>query len=446
MNISRKSFLSLAAAGGASAFAGCKGFPSITSCASPCGKLKLVSIGCGGRGKADIRHLCKHRRVEMSAFCDVDLKMLDPLRKQFPKARFYQNWREMLDAEGADAALVATPDHNHEVIMSEVLRRKMHLYAQKPLCRTLDECRRIEGLVNSTGVVTQLGSQCVSWWCDRYTSEIIRTGKIGQVKKVWLFSNTGVYQKLWDRTKPINKIPVPESLDWKGWLEGAPDREYAEGYHPFRWRAWKDFGSGWLGDMYTHILAPVWLGMELGKIEPLSVKAEVLDEGWSAAQKAQFLPQVSHVTWQYPGVKATGGKPFEVEWCDAPRTDEGKVPEQFLPPKRFSEMAKRTPLGSLPLQGRVVEGTEGTLFSTHYNTDPVIVKGGTAASGSNVVANADGTVNTSLPYLEPIANHFIDFIDCCLDGGEPITSLNWTCKLTETLIKGNMAIRKTAKF
>ena len=448
MNVNRRNFLALAAAGGASAMAGCKGFPGITSCKSPNGKLRLVSIGCGGQGKYDIKCFKSHKRTEMAAFCDVDLKALDSLKKEFPNARFYQNWRDMLDKEDPDAVHVATPDHNHALIMCEVLRRGKHLYAQKPLCRTLEECAAIDALAKSSGVVTQLGTQIMPWWCDRYTSEQIRTGQIGQVKKVWLFSNTGVYQKLWDRTKLPAKADIPATLDWKGWLEGAPNAslEYSKGYHPFSWRVWKDFGSGWLGDMFSHIFSPIWVGMDLGRIEPLSVKAEVLDEGWSAAQKAVFLPQVTHITWTFPGVKATGGKPFEVEWCDAPRTDEGKVPEQFLPPKRFSEMAAKTQLGALPLQGRVVEGTTGTQISTHFNVDPVVIKNGSADKTANVKANTDGTVLTRLPSLEPVKSHFHEFLDCCLDGGTPLSSLDWTCKLTETIVKGNMAVRKTAGF
>jgi len=263
------------------------------------------------------------------------------------------------------------------------------------------------------------------------------------VKKVWLFSNTGVYQNLLDRTKPVVTAPVPKTLDWKAWLAGTPDRPYSpEIYHPFRWRVWRDFGSGWLGDMGSHLLSPVWLGLELGKSVPNWATAEVMDDGWTAAQKREFLPQVAHVTWEFPGTKVTGGKAFEIEWFDGPKTGKTPTPEKYLPPKFLEELAAKTPYGKLPAQGRVVEGTEGYLFSTHFNVDPCVLKKGAAASGEAFVAKNDGTFEMEMPYLEPVQNHYYDFIECCLDGGTPLSSLDWTTKLTETIVRGNLAIAR----
>ena len=441
MSINRRGFLGLAACAGAFGVTGCKGFPSIVSRKSPNGVLRLGVIGCGSQGRGDIGGFKTHKRIEMAAFCDVDRKTLDEkIAPDFPKARLYQDWREMLDKEDLDAVLVATPDHSHALIMEEVMRRGIHLYAQKPLCRTMDEIRRLEAAAATSGVVTQLGTQIAPWQCDRYTAELLRRGKIGTVKKVWMFSNTGVYERFVDRSKPIVTSKPPATLDWKRWLEGAPERPYSDGiYHPVRWRAWRDFGSGWLGDMGSHLFSPVWLGLEMGKIVPNWAKAEVRDEGWTAEQKRQYLPLVAHVTWEFPGVKATDGKPFEVEWFDG--SHDGKCPAQFLPPKRLEELAAKTPYGKLPQQGRVIEGTEGILFSTHFNTDPLILKTKGKADAA-FIANDDGSVQMAMPYLNPVQSHYYDFVECCLDGGTPLSSLDWTTKLTETIVRGNMAIAK----
>ena len=439
MNMNRRGFLGFTAAAGAFGMTGCKGFPAITSKRSPNGQLRFGAIGCGRQGRSDISRFKTHQRIEMAAFCDVDREILTKLQAEFPKARFYQNWREMLDKEDLDAVLVATPDHSHALIMEEVMRRGINLYAQKPLCRTLEENRRLEAMAASSGVVTQLGTQIVPWQCDRYTAELIRSGKIGEVKKVWLFSNTGVYHNLVDRTKPLETAPVPATLDWDAWLEGAPKRPYSPTvYHPFRWRAFRDFGSGWLGDMGSHLFSPVWLGMGIGTNVPNWAKAEVMDDGWTEEQKRMYLPQVAHVTWEFPGVKATGGKPFEVEWFDGTRND--KTPAQFLPPKRFEALAAKTSYGKLPAQGRVIEGTEGVLLSTHFNVDPVVVKNESKKAEAFVAKN-DGTFKMAMPYLEPVQSHYHDFIECCLDGGKAVSDLSWTTKLTETIIRGNLAIR-----
>ena len=119
-NMGRRGFFGMAAAAGACGFSGClgAGAPAVTSCRSPNGKLRFGSIGCGAQGSSDIASTATHRRIEMAAFCDVDRLKLDKWRAKFPKARFYQNWREMLDSEQLDAVLVATPDHQHCEIMS----------------------------------------------------------------------------------------------------------------------------------------------------------------------------------------------------------------------------------------------------------------------------------------------------------------------------------------
>ena len=390
----------------------------------------------------------------MAAFCDVDRLKLDKLRVKFPKARFYQNWREMLDREQLDAVLVATPDHLHCEIMSEVLRRGLNLYGEKPLCRSFEECRQLESLAASSGVVTQLGTQIAAWECDRHTAEFLRKGAIGKVKKVWLFSNSGYYAKLLPRKWPLTPAPVPDTLDWKGWLGPAPFRPYVpKHYHSFVWRVWRDFGSGWLGDMGSHLFSPVWLGMGLGRTEPLSARAKVFDCGWSAELKRQFLPLYSHVTWQFPGVAATDMKPFEVEWCDGPRDGtlpkeflpEGKtaeiagnkislsVPDLFLPPRAFEALGKESALGELPIQGRVVKGSDGWLISTHFNKPPVMLD----AKGKRRPID--------LPFLEPVGSHYHDFVDCCLYGGKAATDFGWSTKLVDWLLLGRVAIDNPGK-
>lgn len=447
---SRRGFLRAAGSAGAFGLAGCAGFPAITSTRSPNGRLRHVCIGCGSQGRSNINHLASHKRIEMAAFCDVDALMLDKLRAKFPKARFYGNWREMLESEDVDSVMVATPDHSHCEIMSEVLKRGYNLYAEKPLCRSFDECRALESLAASSGAVTQLGMQIAAWECDRHTAALLASGAVGQVKKVWLFSNSGYYAKLLERKWPVASAPVPGTLDWKGWLASAPYRDYSpKRYHSFVWRAWRDFGSGWLGDMGSHLFSPVWLGMGLGRTVPVSAKASVYDCGWSDEMKRQFLPLYSHVTWQFPGVKSTGMKPFEVEWCDGPSG--GKVPkeflpqgkteeiagnkavtaglaDEFLPPKRFYEMAAKTPLGALPVQGRVVEGSEGWMISTHFNKPPVLLTKDCKPRP------------LELPFLSPVPNHYHEYIDCCLDGGKASTDFAWTTRLTDWLLLGRKAI------
>ena len=99
--INRKEFIGL---GMAFAAAGCStwdgGFPAITAVRSPNGLLRHASIGTANMAGGDIKSLRTHPKIEMAAFCDVDAKFLDRMKKEFPKAHFYRDWRELLEKEG----------------------------------------------------------------------------------------------------------------------------------------------------------------------------------------------------------------------------------------------------------------------------------------------------------------------------------------------------------
>ena len=110
--ISRRMFIG---AGAAFAAAGCqtgKGFPAITAVRSPNGLLRHASIGTGNMAWGDIKSLRTHPKIEMAAFCDVDSKFLDRVKQEFPKARFYRDWRELLAKEGdaIDSLNISIPD------------------------------------------------------------------------------------------------------------------------------------------------------------------------------------------------------------------------------------------------------------------------------------------------------------------------------------------------
>jgi hypothetical protein len=101
---------------------------------------------------------------------------------------------------------------------------------------------------------------------------------------------------------------------------------------------------------------------------------------------------------------------------------------EFLPPARFGEMAAKTPIGALPVQGRVVEGTDGWLISTHFNQPPVTL-------------TKDGRPKPlKLPFLEPVPSHYHEFVDCCLDGGKARSDFGWTTKLTDWVLLGRKAV------
>lgn len=94
---------------------------------------------------------------------------MDPNRaagriKAHPKAKFYEDYREMLEKENnnIDAVSVSTPDHNHAVQALTAMKMGKHVYVQKPLTHTIHEARVLTQAAEKYKLVTQMGNQGAS--------------------------------------------------------------------------------------------------------------------------------------------------------------------------------------------------------------------------------------------------------------------------------------------
>lgn len=423
----RRAFLKSAAASAAALFTPVKGFPAVVKLRNPNSLLSHACVGTGNMARSDLDSLRSHKGTHITALCDVDATYLEAAHKVCPDARLYRNWAEMLEKEGAaiDSVNVSTPDHMHAEIILNALNRGLNVYAQKPLCHALEECRAIADLAAQKKAITQLGTQIAAWDCDRLTVHFLRSGVIGEIKHAWIFTTSGGFAA-GERKWPLPEDPVPPTLDWKLWLGKTPYRPFAKGvYHPGTWRKWRAFGSSWLGDMGSHLFSPVWIGMDLGTLAPQWVKASVSDDGWNPAMKEQFWPRMCHVTWGFPGVKATGGKPFEMEWFDGPSKEASTLAE-FLPPDALQAIAAKTAFKQLPIQGRVIEGSEGWLISHHFGEWPAVVL-------------KNGGTPPAAPTLEKVPTHYHEYLNSCTTGKPTTSSFDWTTRLTDVILLGNVA-------
>lgn len=427
MKTSRRSFL-----GGVTAAAGLApfvGFPSVVKRRSPNSMLSHACVGTGNMAMSDMRGLMECKDLHITALCDVDAGYLAAAKKLHPDARVYRDAFEMFAAEGdkIDSVNVSTPDHTHAQYILEALKRGLNVYGQKPLCHDLGDCRRIEELAAAKGAVTQMGTQIAAWECDRRTVAAIKKGAIGDIRHVWLFSTRRPEPSPNDFRWPLEPTPVPSTLEWKLWLGPVEFRPFVAGvYHPKQWRKWRDFGTSWLGDLGLHLMSPVWLGMNLGATSPKTVIADISADDWTPAQREQFWPTMSHVTWTFPGVKASGMKPFDVEWCDGFGNVAYRLEPKFLPPAYLQDIAALTPMKRLPAQGRVIEGTKGWLLSTHYDAEPYFVM-------------KDGKNPPPMPPVGAAPSHYREYVDACLGNGKTTSGFDMSCRLTEWGFVGNLA-------
>lgn len=427
MKTSRRGFI-----GGVISAGAALGFPAITSARSPNAKISHACVGSNGMAGADMRTFAAHPKVEIAAICDVDFNYLRNAKKAFPNARVYVDWREMLAVEGPriDSVNVSTPDHVHAAAAAAAMRAGKHVYCQKPLCKQLDECALLRRLAAENGIVTQLGTQFAAMPCDRHLYNLLSANVVGPVRKAWIFSTRPGMSRV--HRKANAPAPVPSTLDWERWIGPAPMREYAPGYHPTMWRVWRDFGSGWIGDLCTHVMTPVWIGLGLGKAAAKTVRADVNAEAATDPIYRRCWPRYSHITWEFDGVPATGGRPFTVEWTSGIST-EPETPPEFLPPKLFGELAAKTPLRQLPLEGEVIEGEKGWILAPHGSASPCVVF-------------RDGTRGPKLAKLSREPGHHHEFIDRCLGSGrETRCDFSWSTYLMDAILLGGVAERLPGK-
>jgi predicted dehydrogenase len=266
-SISRRSFL--AATGAVTTFI------ALPACvlgregaASPNNKLNIAGIGVGGQGGRDVDEVSAEN---IFALCDVDSNHAAHTFQKYPKAKRYEDFREMLDKEKSiDAVVVGTPDHLHAIVSMTVIKHGKHVYCEKPLTRTVFEARALGKAAQDAKVVTQMGNQGMAFEGNRLINEWLWDGAIGAVREVHVWSDRPTHRgkmPLWwaqGIERPKETPSIPETLDWDLWLGPAPFRPYHPAYVPFRWRGWWDFGTGGLGDMGIHNLAPVFSALKLG--------------------------------------------------------------------------------------------------------------------------------------------------------------------------------------
>ncbi len=159
--------------------------------ASPNGKLRTAHIGVGGMGGSDLGSVASHKQVEVAALCDVDERILNGAKGRFPHAKTFRDYREMLDSLGdaIDAVVVSTPDHTHAPAAMTAMNLGKPVYCQKPLTHEVFEARQLRLTAEKNKLPTQMGIQVHSSPTYRRAVEMIQSGVIGKVSRVYAWSS-----------------------------------------------------------------------------------------------------------------------------------------------------------------------------------------------------------------------------------------------------------------
>jgi len=366
-------------------------------------QIGIACIGVGGKGESDMIETSAGHHIV--AICDVDESRLARAAERFPQAKKYVDWRKMLEQKDIDAVTVSTPDHMHAAPTLTAMRLGKPVFTQKPLTHSIYEARQLAHAAQTSGLVTQMGTQHHSAARIKNAVQIIADGVIGSVTAVHAWTDRpGTFWKQ-GLQRPAGGQPTPSGVHWDLWLGVAPERPYQPGlYHPFHWRGWWDFGTGAGGDMACHILDPVFTALELGP--PALVVAEGPEPDTDSG------PVWCQVQYEFPGTARTS-ETLVVHWYEAGRQ----------PPRELFQAPDDWPGSD---NGILFIGTRGNLF-VGFPEPPQLFPAGDFANYQVPDHSED--------------NHYTQWTQAILGNGKTCCPFEFAGPLTEAVLLGNVAYR-----
>ncbi|MEM6327607.1 MAG: Gfo/Idh/MocA family oxidoreductase [Bacteroidota bacterium] len=444
--MNRRDFVRTTAAAGAAPLVVPRHVLGATGRTAPSDTVRLGVIGGGGMGAHNAAALVRRDDVRIVAMADVEPTRAmsaaqgrassdDPRQRRrgralveaYEAAQRFTDYREMLaSVDDLDAVIVATPDHIHAHAAMMALHRGLHVYVQKPLAVTVEECRMLRLLAHvqsANGVVTQMGNQGHSGDDGRRVVEIVRAGVLGPVREVQAWTNRP--NGWWPQGVPASAPEaVPDGVAWDLYLGPNEPQPYRPGIHPFGWRGWVGFGTGSLGDMGAHLVDfPVW-ALDL----PLPHRVETRHTPWGGGHEAKdTYPLATITTYDFPRLgpeagEANAGQPLRMTWYDG----------GLLPPTPVS-----APEGFTldPNGGVMLIGDRGTLVHETYGSNPRFLP----ATDRLDLAREASDVPRTLPRIE--GGHEANWIRAIQGEEAASCPIAYASHLTEIMLLGVSAMQ-----
>lgn len=400
--LSRRDFISKSAKGALLSSIAISGVPTIVPASvfgknAPSNRINIGAIGTGRISRIhDMPGVWRHDFAQIVAVCDVDTKRAADGKKlvneyytkkngkPFDGVKEYHDFRELIANKDIDAVLISTPDHTHAMIAVAAARAKKHMYMQKPASLTISEGRFVTDVVKKSGVKFQIGSQQRSSEQFRYAAELVRNGRIGQLKKVYV----GLPGDPAGEEEP--EMPIPSNLNYDMWLGSTPWVYYTEkrvhpqdSYDRPGWLRCEQFGAGMITGWGSHHIDSAHWGMGTETTGPVEI--------WGEAE----FPTKG--LWDVHGI-------FKTEAL-------------------YANGVHMVVSNELP-NGIKFEGTEGWIFVTRGNyqataSDPVNPDGSKPldASDPKIIKSVIGPNEFHLPVS---SNHHLNWLESIRDNKAPI--------------------------
>jgi predicted dehydrogenase len=201
--------------------------------------------------------------VKIVACCDVakprlDRSVADCAKRQGIKVSAHRYYQELIERKDVDAVLIASPEHWHAQMAIDAIQAGKDVYVEKPMTLDLPDAVRLMTAANKSDRIVEVGTQYVTDPKYHKARELIHGGRIGKpVSSVTGYcrnSKTGE----WNYYKVEKDIVPGPNLDWEAWCGPlGPQKWDPLIYH--RWRRYKKYSTGIVGDLLVHQMTPlIW--------------------------------------------------------------------------------------------------------------------------------------------------------------------------------------------
>ncbi|MBI4909863.1 MAG: Gfo/Idh/MocA family oxidoreductase [Acidobacteria bacterium] len=249
-------------------------------------------IGIGIRGMFLYEEFGKSAGVKRLIAADVYDGHLTRAKELDSAVETTRDYRRVLDRKDVDVVVIATPDHWHRKMALEALEAGKHVYLEKPMCWSIEQCTEVAKAVEKSKKKMQIGSGAGTSALAVKAREILQAGALGKVNMIRMANHRNNPEGAWVYAIPPDASP--RTIDWERFLGPAPKRDFDPKIF-FRWRCWWEYSGGVATDLFVHMLTQLHSVMHTAP--PKSVVAQGSISRWL---DGRTVPDVFNAVYEYP--------------------------------------------------------------------------------------------------------------------------------------------------
>ena len=143
-------------------------------------KVKIGLVGLGWMGSWHGQNVLANPNAELTGICDSSNENMKKFVADTGTDRkMFSDYSEMLKSD-IDAVIIAGPNATHAEMCIQAAVAGKHIYCEKPMAITVDDCKRVREAVEKAGVKFLIGYHRRLNPLYQYTKQLLDEGKLGK--------------------------------------------------------------------------------------------------------------------------------------------------------------------------------------------------------------------------------------------------------------------------